>query len=296
MSRILVGVDGSEDSRRAVRWASAAADALGVDLRAIQAWQYPATAILSSSDILDPRRAAARIEAELRELLEEILGADAERVEVEAGRGPAAVALLHAAGEGAEMVVVGSRGLGGFKGLLLGSVGRQLCEHAPCAVTVVRRSAKVEPVRLDTIVVGTDGSPDATRALRFAGDLATRMEADLVVAHAASPGDDYRLVTEQVLAHPDDRSNEPKVDLEARHDMVENWCAPLRDDGVDHRIAVVSGDARNALLDAAHDNSADLLVVGSRGHGPVKKMLLGSVAAALIQHSEMPVTVVPQGR
>ena len=194
------------------------------------------------------------------------------------------------------MVVVGSRGLGGFKGLLLGSVSRQLCEHAPCPVTVVRRSAPVDPVRLDTIMVGIDGSPHAIHALRFAGDLATRMEADLVVAHAASPGDDFRLAAEQVLAHPDVRNPEPKVDLEARHDMVEDWCVPLRDAGVDHRIAVVTGDARTALLDAAHDRSADLLVVGTRGHGPVAKLLLGSVAASLIQHSEVPVTVVPHGR
>ena len=64
MGRILVGVDGSEDSRTAVRWAAAAADALGDGLRAVQAWQYPAATILSIGelDIPDPRRAAARVE------------------------------------------------------------------------------------------------------------------------------------------------------------------------------------------------------------------------------------------
>lgn len=287
MSRVLVGVDGSEDSRIALRWAATLADAWGVPLRALRAWQYPAGAMLSSGshDLPDPCDADELVEEQLRRLVADELGEGRSNVTVEAGRGPGAAALLRAATQGPRMVVVGSRGLGGFKGLLLGSVSQQLCEHAPCPVTVVRRMAPVQPVRFETIVVGIDGSVDAARALRFAADLATKVGAALVVANAAGPGD---------VVHP--RGIESSADLEARRERVATWCAPLEASGFGFRTIVVRGDARTALLDIAREESADLLVVGSRGRGLVTQLLLGSVASSLTRHGELPVTVVPHAR
>jgi nucleotide-binding universal stress UspA family protein len=287
MDSVLVGVDGSEDSRTALRWAAATAAALQLPLRAMWAWHYPSDAILSVGNIHlpEPQRADELIETQLRHLLTDVLGDDGAAVAVEVGRGPGAGALLRAAEDEPTMVVVGSRGLGGFKGLLLGSVSRQLCEHAPCPVTVVRRTAPVDPVQLDTIVVGVDGSADAERALTFAAELAARTEAELVVANATGPGD---------VVHP--RDVDPYVDLGARRRLVEEWCAPLQGHALDLHLAVVAGDARSALLQVAEDRAADLLVVGSRGHGPVTRLLLGSVASSLAQHSEVPVTIIPHDR
>jgi nucleotide-binding universal stress UspA family protein len=164
-------------------------------------------------------------------------------------------------------------------------VSRQVVEHATCPVTVVRRTAPLPPVRLETVVVGTDGSPHAARAMRFAADIAAKAEAELVVANATGPGD---------VVHP--RGVEPHIDLDARRGLVEEWCGPLRDAGVGYEVVVVEGDARTSLLDLARDRVADLLVVGSRGHGPVTQLLLGSVASSLVQHSELPVTIVPHPR
>jgi nucleotide-binding universal stress UspA family protein len=287
MDSVLVGVDGSEDSRTALRWAANTAEALQLPLRAMWAWHYPTDAILSigSIDLPDPHRADELIETQLRHLLTDVLGEDAEDVSVEVGRGPGAGALLRAAEDGPTMIVVGSRGLGGFRGLLLGSVSRQLAEHAPCPVTIVGRTAPVGDGHLETIVVGIDGSKDADRALMFAADLAARTEAELVVANAAGPGE---------VVHP--RDVEPHVDLAKRRELVEQWCAPLDERGLDYHLAVVAGDARTALLEIADDRRADLLVVGSRGHGPVTSLLLGSVASSLTQHSELPVTIVPHAR
>jgi nucleotide-binding universal stress UspA family protein len=287
MDPLLIGVDGSEDSRTALRWAAAAAEALDLPLRAMWAWHYPSDVVLTLGriDLPDPDRTDEMIATQLDHLLTDVLGAGASDVEPAVGRGPAAAALLRAADDGARMIVVGSRGLGGFKGLLLGSVSRQLCEHAPCPVTVVRHAAPDAPVRLRTIVVGTDGSKHAAAAMRCAAELATQSGADLVVANAAGPGD---------VVHP--RDVDPYVDLDVRRTVVEGWCAPLRELGAEYRIAVVEGDARTALLDVAADRKADLLVVGSRGHGPVTRLLLGSVATSVVQHSELPVTVVPHAR
>jgi nucleotide-binding universal stress UspA family protein len=287
MNSVLVGIDGSEDSRVALRWAAAAADVLGLPLTAMWAWQYPTDAIFSAGrmDLPDPHRADELAETQLQHLVGDVLGDEASHVKLEVARGPAARALLHAAEGGPQMVVVGSRGLGGFKGLLLGSVTRQLCEHAPCPVTVVRRTAAVAPFRLETIVAGVDGSVGAFRALDFAADLATMVDAELVVAHAAGRGGD---------AHPPEL--EPHVGVAERRDRFRAWCAPLRERRVDYRPALVEGDARTALLDVARDHTADLLVVGSRGHGPVAELPLGCVASSLVQHSELPVTIVPHTR
>jgi nucleotide-binding universal stress UspA family protein len=287
MTSVLIGVDGSEDSRTALRWAAVVADALRLPLRALWAWQYPTDALLSVGNIElpSPARSDELIETQLTHLVEEVLEDKAADVTLEVGRGPAAAALLGAAEHGPAMVVVGSRGLGGFKGLLLGSVSRQLAEHAPCPVTIVRHTAPVPPVRLETIVAGTDGSEDAARGLRYAADVAAKAGAELVVAHATGPGD---------VVHP--WGVQPQVDLDVRRERVEEWCAPLRATGVDYEVVLVEGDARTALLDLARDRSADLLVIGSRGHGPVGRLLLGSVATSLAQHSELPVTIVPAAR
>jgi nucleotide-binding universal stress UspA family protein len=287
MTSVLIGVDGSEDSRTALRWAAVVADALRLPLRALWAWQYPTDALLTVGrmELPSPARSDELIEAQLTKLVEEVLGDRATDVVLEVGRGPAAAALLGAAENGPAMIVVGSRGLGGFKGLLLGSVSRQLAEHAACPVTIVRHTAPVPPVRLETIVAGTDGSQDAERGLRYAADIAAKAGAELVVAHATGPGE---------VVYP--LGVQPQVDLDVRWERVEEWCAPLRAMGVDYEVVVVEGDTRTALLDLARDRSADLLVIGSRGHGPVGQLLLGSVATSLAQHSELPVTIVPAER
>jgi nucleotide-binding universal stress UspA family protein len=287
MDPLLIGVDGSEDSRTALRWAANLADELGLPLRAMWAWHYPSDTILRLGriDLPDADRTDELIGQQLDHLLVDVLGDAAADVEPAVGRGPAAAALLRAAEEGARSIVVGSRGLGGFKGLLLGSVSRQLCEHAPCPVTVVRRREPDTPIRLRTIVVGTDGSVHAADAMRYAAELARDSGAALVVANAAGPGD---------VVHP--RDVDPHIDLAVRRTLVEGWSGPIRELGVEHHVAVVEGDARTALLDVAADHDADLLVVGSRGHGPVTRLLLGSVATSLVQHSELPVTVVPHDR
>ncbi|MFN0090752.1 MAG: universal stress protein [Acidimicrobiales bacterium] len=145
MGRIVVGVDGSEHSVAALRWAVEEAKLRNAQVEAVISWQYPvyaadpigATAISS----LDPElvRDGAR-----RALEEAIAAADAGPAPVTPVvlEGSAGHALIETA-RGAELLVVGSRGHGGFAGLLLGSVSTQCVHHAPCPVVVVR------PAKLD---------------------------------------------------------------------------------------------------------------------------------------------------
>jgi nucleotide-binding universal stress UspA family protein len=145
LSAVVVGVDGSAGASEALQWAIAEARLREVPLRAIHAWTYAEPLIPSLigypygadyvESAIDERRQAAE------GLLEQTTAALAEGHEIEIERviaeGSAARVLIDAVGED-DLLVVGSRGHGGFSSLLLGSVSEQCAEHAPCPVVVVR--------------------------------------------------------------------------------------------------------------------------------------------------------------
>lgn len=139
---IVVGVDGSPGSKAALRWALAEARLRGTALEAVHAWMPPYVAAgLGLAPVIDEEylrahreKAEEMLDTVLAEVADEAKGVDVRRVVAE---GPAAQVLVERAA-GADLLVVGSRGLGGFAGLLLGSVGQQCAHHAPCPVVIVR--------------------------------------------------------------------------------------------------------------------------------------------------------------
>ena len=137
-ARIVVGVDGSDESRRAAQWALEEARLRRASLHVVHA--FPETYIVPHgpsipSLVRSVQNASGRPEAALEASLAGILNGDVP-VRRELVPGPAAPALL-AAARGADLLVVGSRGRGGFSGLFLGSVSQQVASHAPCPVVVV---------------------------------------------------------------------------------------------------------------------------------------------------------------
>jgi nucleotide-binding universal stress UspA family protein len=138
METIVVGVDGSEASVRALRWAVEEARLRGARVRAVHAWSYPHVSTYHEAARALRAPVAEEAEASLERALREGAG-EAEGVEIEqlVVEGPAAAVLVEASSD-ASLLVVGSRGLGGFSGLLLGSVSHQAASHASCAVVIVR--------------------------------------------------------------------------------------------------------------------------------------------------------------
>ncbi|MFE6868687.1 universal stress protein [Kitasatospora sp. NPDC057692] len=137
--RIVVGVDGSPASERALRWAVDYARLTGGTVHAVAAWEYPAFYGWAGASVpapeFNPEELAGKT---LSDTVAKTVGAEPDvRITESVVPGNAAQALLDAA-RGAALVVVGSRGLGGFTGALLGSVSRHLTEHAPCPVVVIR--------------------------------------------------------------------------------------------------------------------------------------------------------------
>lgn len=275
MGEIVVGIDGSDGSRAALRWAARTATARGTAVRAVAAWQYPAGAVspagpaqLPGADEMD-ERARDDLSAVVREELE----AGADGVHVEAGRGPAASVLIGVAGRtGADMLVLGARGLGGFAGLLLGSVSQECVEHSPCPTVVLRG----RPELLDgPIIVGLDGSAGAARALDWAIDLAEATGAHIVAVHAPALGANNAM-------------------MDAASQALQEWCAPIEARAVPHEMRIESGDARSVLEAVAGATDASLVVVGTRGLGAVRGLLLGSVAGYVARYSQRPIAVVPR--
>jgi nucleotide-binding universal stress UspA family protein len=140
MQRIVVGVDGSDHARKALQWAVDEARLRHAQLVAVHAWHYP---YLSSGPLAPaPEVPLNGIEDEARGVLDHAL----ERIDTDGLEQPierlsvcdgSAHALLDAAKD-ADLLVVGSRGRGGFAGLLLGSVSQEVAHHAPCPIVIVR--------------------------------------------------------------------------------------------------------------------------------------------------------------
>jgi nucleotide-binding universal stress UspA family protein len=142
MSTVVVGVDGSRESRAALRFALEEARLRGARLRVVHAWLVPiALTGGAPPHILPQVLEELKVDGErlLAEAIAEALEGAEPPVEIEQRvvEGPAAAVLLRAA-EDADLLVVGSRGRGGFTGLLLGSVSQQCAHHAPCPIVIVR--------------------------------------------------------------------------------------------------------------------------------------------------------------
>lgn len=136
-----------------------------------------------------------------------------------------------------------------------------------------------------SIVVGTDGSELAQAAVRWTAELAAQLGASVTAVHVFDPLDKLGTV-------------EPPVDFaeleqRCRRQLDEEWCAPLREAGVAYTPVILHGDASTALVDAAQDADADLLVVAARGHGGLRSRVLGTTSNKVADTSHRPVVIIP---
>lgn len=282
---VVVGYDGSESSRRAVQWAYDEARVRGLGLTLLHAMLPPVTTgglgvgLPPSLDLLESLENQAH--TELVAVAQAIPDLDV-RTAVRVG---APSGVLLEASESAKLVVVGSRGRGGFRGLLLGSVGAQVAAHASCPVAVIRAALPVEP---QAVVVGIDGSPAAETALAFAFDTASRHGWSVIAVHAWDvPAYDLVIVPNGPVPIPLTDVADDEIRLTA--EVLAGFRSDYPDVDVEERL--VRGPAVQALLQASAN--AGVVVVGTHGHGPAVSALLGSVSNGLLHKSAIPVVVVP---
>jgi len=281
----VVGLDGSDCAANALEWAVANVDGRGGGLALVTAWQIPvigaypmSTPVAVPFDDTQFHDAAAH---DVAVVAAELGGRLDVAVTAAVGHGGPAQVLLEAS-RAAALLVIGSRGRGGFARLLLGSTSTQCATHASVPTIVV--PGDVVPKRAETILVGCDGSPNSMIALRWA-------------IQFAAPGG--RVVVAWVwdttpLAVGADAFFFPDAsDLAAeRFDhLVETTAEQARAGAVSVEREFVHGTPRSELASLAEN--VDLVVVGARGHGAVGAALLGSVSTWLLHHVHSPIAVVP---
>lgn len=280
---ILVGIDGSLPGRAALRWAAAQASRSDASLHVLLGYQVhlPWLRLADDTEVARSVHERARLAvdlaiAEAREVAPHI------PVSGEAVTGHPAQLLIDGSYH-AGLVVVGNRGLGGFVSLLLGSVSTQVALHAHAPVVVVRG-------RVDTaagpVLVGYDGSPSAELALGYGFEEAAGRRCGLI-ATTAYPA-----------SHP-----APRMDLAPLpydHAAVEADLARA----LSHAVAgwhdkyphvpvessVIRGGAAEVLAELSRQ--AQLVVVGTRGHGGMAGLLVGSVGYQLLHHADCPVLII----
>jgi nucleotide-binding universal stress UspA family protein len=295
MGEILVGVDGSPNSAAALRWAVAEAELRGHRLTALFAWGYIPPGHAGDGHTFEADYRAADADAALTAAIRAAVGAaNTGTIERRVVADLPARSLLVAA-RAADLLVVGARGVGGFRGLLLGSVSQQCLHHTSGPLAIVRAPASsrdeadadvAEPVARGRIVVAVDGSEAARRALRWALEEARLRRASLDVVHAWQAP---YIVPSPFMGVPPDPG---VIEKEARSllERIVDAEDTRRQPAPVARILVQDGAAR-AVLDSAR--GADLVVLGSRGLGGFSGLLLGSVSHHVAHHAPCPVVVVP---
>lgn len=283
---VVVGIDGSEHSDRALTWAAdqAARDRRHLVIVHAMGTLDPYWLAQPGVDVQALKESMVQGAEELLALAEASVAASHPGVEVSvAWRSGDARHLLLDASEHAALVVVGSRGRGPVKRLLLGSISVGVTRHAHCPVAVVRPGSD-EPARYG-VLIGVDGSDQSLPTLDYAFRVAASRGAPLTVVHCFWD-------SESAVHGPALVNGEGERYQEVRLAVAETLAGfGEKYPDVTVRVELARGLADDVLLELAHTH--EVAVVGTRERSPLGDLVLGSVAGALVERATCTVIVVP---
>src|SRR5918998_2812536 len=294
-AKILLATDGSRDAEFAARAAADLTKVTEAELHVSHAWRplphyaYPS---LVPEGYQPPYEEGARkiLEAQVGRIEE--AGISVAEAHLVTG-GPADAILDLGDQLGAGLIVVGSRGLGPVKRLLVGSVSESIVHHAKCPVLVVRGGAgSWPPVR---VVIGEDLSEDAHSAAKLGITLAKLMEAETLLVHTYEGMPPHP----ETLPQANRELYEAMVDKHLRQveSALEERAAELEQAyDVRPQVRIVPGESAQVLAEIAEEgDGSSLLVVGSRGLGTSERIVTGSVSSKVLRAAGGPVLVCPPG-
>jgi nucleotide-binding universal stress UspA family protein len=290
--RILLAIDGSASSTSActvvdsMRWPSGSIIEVVAALEPIAEVFGPTPATLPAPS--RPNGATAAIETALAAAVARLERPD-RSVRPFLVEGRAANTIVDAATAfRAELIVVGSRGLGPLRSMVLGSVSAEVVDHAPCPVLVVRRPS-VGPILL--AVDGSAASEAAVTFVRGARFLAGHPVEVMTVAPLPATPPPVEMAGISAAAFDTDRR---AIDQSRKHaeTIAAAACGRLRGDGVRARWSISQGTPAHEIIEAAASFGSDLIVLGSRGHTGLARIVLGSVARNVLLHTDASVLIV----
>jgi nucleotide-binding universal stress UspA family protein len=286
-SPVIVGVDGSERSVDALALADVLGPALGRAVLIVFVHSYgQLSGVFSQSEADRVVREVA--ESTFDQVREHLPSVPERRMHLVSGKSPAAG--LHALAErdNAALVVLGSSHRSTIGRILIGGTAERLLSGAPAPVAIAPAGYAAAEKRIDLVGCGFDGSQESHRALAWSSELARTTGARLHVLSVFEPTFPATLAVGGGLTTS--RLNDV---LRAQlHQELEQATATLQS-RTKFEASLVEGDAAEVLARASAD--LDLLVVGSRGYGPLGAVLLGSVSTALGRSAQSPLVVVPRG-
>jgi nucleotide-binding universal stress UspA family protein len=280
--KILVGYTDTDQGKDALAFGKQLADATGAQLVAAGVFQFD-----PMWGGLDPHFQEAEVEfARQIETAASAVGAEPEAIPSSSpARG------LHDLAEeiDADLILVGSSRHGRVGQVLAGSTGVALLHGSPCAVAIAPSGYRAHAGKaLSTVAVGVDGSSESMQALAAAAELASDTDATLRLVAVAEPP--------VVEVGKGGNAGWPEL-KEAVEDIVRQRLAEAREavpEGIEAEATFISGDRVEALVDVAQ-KPGTVLVVGSRGYGPLRRVLLGSVSTELVRSTPCPLIVTPRG-
>lgn len=284
---IVVGWDGREHGRDAIALAAAIARRRDAPLLAIYSYYVPVP-----THPLTPKATEAVHEAATKQL-EAIPPELVEGVELHtravAGQSPAHALQMAAEELGAQLVAIGSTHRGTVGRVVPGTVAARLLHGAPCPVAVAPAGYASEvPDRLRVILVAFDGSEESRAALAVATEIALQQGATLRVRAIAEPQEGAFASAGAGYAAVDLAAERRRYLDQQAHDLHDELPSEVRAD-----VRVTGGSPAEVLCQEA-DKGVDLIVMGSRGYGPLARVLLGSVSERVVREAPTPVLVVPR--
>ncbi len=287
---VVVAVDGSEASKNAVRWAANTAMKRGIPLRIASSYTIPQ--FLYAEGMVPPKELFDDLQAESLEKIEQARAVAHEVApELKIGHTVAEgspIDMLLEMSHDVTMIVMGSRGMGGLSGMVMGSVSASVVSHAACPVVVVREDNQVtESTKYGPVVVGVDGSEISQKATHYAFAEAHARGAELIAIHTWMD-----MQVQASLAGLSAAQTEWAEVEKEQGALLSERLQAFQEEFPDVPVKKIIARDRpvRALSDAAE--GAQLLVVGSHGRGGFKGMLLGSTSRALLQSAPCPMMVV----
>lgn len=287
---ILVGYDGSENALQAAEAAARLAKQFGSHILLLNVFAYPYTLIpdgyFDQGEVALDAGTIARLAAEELKVVQDVAlpvfekyGVACELIQ-EIGA-PIEKILYVAKKHKVSLIVVGSRGLSGWKALLLGSVADGVLQQNDFPVLVVRKKR----IEFRSILLASDGSTNSEKATQFAVELAAKLDVPLSVVHVVD-------TRKTLFAH---KPKDPSLAERVREAIEASIEQARRNRPIPFHFRQLEGYPAQKIVEFADENDYDLIVLGSRGLDPLKSLFLGSISRAVVHQAPCSVLVIPQG-